>query len=118
MRLPNGIEIYIDRIKLTDEQFSYLQDNYDVEFYTEKNEFTLWVHDDGYKPFQKELFQYLYVAKGVYNNRTNTDHLDLYIISDEIDEYGVEYDGIKYKNIRMGELATIDLSKVILKRDL
>lgn len=123
MRYPNGIEIYIDKSKLTDEQFESIKSRYDVELYAAKNEFTLWIHDDGYKPFERELFQYMFALKGVYNNRTKQDHLDLFIESDTIDEFGEEItqeDGtIKYyKNIRASELSTTDLSKVMLKREL
>ncbi|HAN19618.1 MAG: hypothetical protein A2X13_14740 [Bacteroidetes bacterium GWC2_33_15] len=119
MRYPNGIEIYIDKSKLTDEQFAYLQENYDVELYAAKNEFTLWIHDDGYKPFQTELFQYLGAAKGCFNNRTKQDHLDLFIEAIEIDEFGIEINGVKYKNLTFTEiLKGVDLSKVIFKREL
>lgn len=122
MRYPNGIEIYIDKSKLNDEQFAYIQQNYDVEFYAEKDEFTLWIHEDGFKPFNRELFQYMFALKGVFNNRTKQDHLDLFIESDQIDEFGTEIPTdkgvIKYKNIRASELGIIDLSKVKLKREL
>lgn len=118
MRYPNGIEIYIDKRKLTDEQFFYLQDNYDVEFYAEKKEFTLWIHDDGYKPFERELFPYLYALKGVYNNRTKQDHLDIFVESESVDEFGVEINGVKYKNIKASELESVDIRNLILKREL
>ena len=122
MRYPNGIEIYIDKSKLTDEQFEGIKSKYDVEWYANKAEVTLWIHDNGYKPFERELFQYLSALKGVYNNRTKQDHLDLFIESSEIDEYGIEIflesGTVKYKNIRASELSTIDLSKVMLKREL
>ena len=123
MRHPNGIEIYIDKSKLTDEQFEGIKSKYDVEWYANKTEVTLWIHDDGYKPFERELFQYLSALKGVYNNRTKQDHLDLFIEANEIDEFGEEVtqeDGTvkKYKNIRASELSTTDLSKVMLKREL
>lgn len=123
MRYPNGIEIYIDKSKLTNEQLAYLQVNYDVELYAAKNKFTLWIHEDGYKPFNRELFSYLPALKGIFNNRTKQDHLDLFIEASEIDEFGTEVfqeDGTvkKYKNVRAIELTTTDLSKVFLKREL
>ena len=120
MRHPNGIELYIDKSKLTEAQYDYIESKYDVELYAEKNEFTLWLHpyEDNYKPFDRELFQYMPALKGVYNNRTKQDHLDLFIEVDEIDEFGVEIEGIKYKNIRASELTSVDLSKVKLKREL
>jgi len=120
MRLPNGIELYINKSKLTEDQYDYIESKYDVELYAEKNEFTLWLHpyEDNYKPFDIELFQFLTALKGVYNNRTKQDHLDLFIEVDEIDEFGVEIEGIKYKNIRASELTSVDLSKVKLKREL
>ena len=118
MRYPNGIEIYIDKSKLTDEQFTYLCEVYDIEYYAEKNEFTLWIHDDVYKPFNRELFQYMSALKGVYNNRTKQDHLDLFIVSDYIDEFGLEINGVKYKNIRAIELNSIDFNNVLLKKEI
>lgn len=120
MRLPNGIEIYINKSKMTKDQYDYIKENHDVELYAAKNEFTLWIHpyEDNYKPFNRELFQYMFALKGVYNNRTKQDHLDLYIVSDSIDGFGIEVEGIKYKNIRASELMTVDLSKVKLKREL
>ena len=120
MRYPNGIELYIDKSKLTTAQFDYIESKYDVELYVEKNEFTLWLHpyEDNYKPFDIELFQYMSALKGVYNNRTKQDHLDLFIEADEIDEFGIEIEGVKYKNIRASELTSVDLSKVKLKREL
>jgi len=59
----------------------------------------------------------MFALKGVYNNRTKQDHLDLFIKSDKIDEFGIETEeGVKYKNIRASELSEIDLSKIIQKR--
>ena len=119
MRHPNGIEIYIDKTKLSESEFEYIKSKYDVELYAAKNEFTLWIHDDNYKPFERELFQYMFALKGVYNNRTKQDHLDLFIEANEIDEFGIQtINGTKYKNVRASELGTIDLSQVKLKRDL
>ena len=118
MRYPNGIELYINKTKLTDEQFNYIADKYDVEYYAERQEFTLWIHADGYKPFERELFQYLFALKGVYNNKTKQDHLNLFIQSDAIDEFGVEIDGVKYKNIKASELGNYDLGNVLTEREL
>ena len=118
MRHPNSIELYVDRTKITDEQFNYIHNKYDVEFFSEKNVLTLWIHDDGYKPFEKELFLYLNALKGVYNNKTKKDHLDLFVLSDSIDEYGIEHNGVKYKNIKMSELQNINLNSVLLKKEL
>lgn len=52
-------------------------------------------------------------VRDVYNRRTKTDHLDLFIESPELDEYSLG----NYKNIRWSEIMTIDLSQVKLKKE-
>jgi hypothetical protein len=124
----SAIQIYVDKSKLTEQQINYLESNKDIDFeYNAANKKdTIWIHDDGNFPFSheilQELIQMLSALLGVSNPRTGLDHLDLFIESSEIDEYGIEIflesGTVKYKNIRASELSTIDLSKVMLKREL
>lgn len=110
-----AIEIHID---ITGIPQSIL-DKYDIEYYAAKKTYALWLHPGGkYKPFDRELFNYLSGIKKVINRRTKTDHLDLFIEAAEIDEFGIEINEIKYKNIRASELQNVDLTKVKLKREL
>lgn len=119
-----AIQIYVDKSKLTSTQISYLESNKDIDFeYNAANgKDTIWIHDDGNFEFSHEILQelmkMLVALLGVYNPRTKLDHLDLFIEADEIDEFGVEIEGVKYKNIRASELTSVDLSKVKLKREL
>lgn len=90
----------------------------DIEYSSKKGYDILWIHDDGFKPFLEEYFQYLSAAEEAYNRVTKTDHLNIFIEDTTIDEYGIEIDNIKYKNIKFSELGSIDLTKVKFKRDL
>ena len=119
MRYPNAIEIYVNIDLLTEQTITYLKENFDFELNAKNGKYTLWIHDDGNFPFERELFQYLPALIGVYNNRTKQDHLDLFIEASAIDEFGIEtIEGVKFKNIRASELQYIDLSKILLKREL
>ena len=92
-----GIEIEVD-INLIPEE---IQELLDIEYSSKKGYDVLWIHDDGYKSFTTDLFQYMSAAKSVYNRSTKTDHLNLFIeTTDILDENDKEVDGIKYKNIR------------------
>lgn len=125
MRYPNALQIYVNKDKLTEDQFNYLRNNKDIdfEFDVNKKEWTIWIHDDGHFQMTHEIMNYLITLlialKGVYNPVTKQDHLDLFIEADEIDDFGIQtINGTKYKNVRASELGTIDLSQVKLKRDL
>ena len=119
-----AIQIYVDKSKLTKQQIQYLEDHHDIdfEFNAQNKKDTVWIHDDGNFEFSHEilteLMNMLVALLGVYNPRTKQDHLDLFIKVNEIDEFGVEIEGVKYKNIRASELISVDLSKVKLKREL
>jgi len=120
-----GIEIRINTSAISETELNKLKANYDVEYYAKINEMVLWVHDDGYKPFTRDLFQYLGALKSVYNRKTGTTHLNLFIEStkDDIDEFGKEImqeDGTSryFKNLIPEDLFSIDLENVILKREL
>lgn len=102
----NSIQINIDTSGIP----NYIIQKYDIQFSSKENDFILWIHD--LQPFNKELLQYLTNVKSVYNRTTKTDHLNLYIESDTIDEFGIEIytsNGIrKFHNIRWSEIGTIN----------
>jgi hypothetical protein len=121
-----GIEIRINTSAISETEINKLKANYDVEYYAKINEMVLWVHDNGYKPFNRELFQYLGALKSAYNRRTGTDHLDFYkevSTKEQIGEFGEvrhkEDETVKYyRNLRPADLFEIDLNDIILKREL
>jgi hypothetical protein len=115
MSRKSAIEIHIDTTDIP----QAILDKYDIEYYKEKETDTLWIHENGYKPFERELFNYMSGVKSVLNRRTNSDHLDLYIEAIEIDEFGIDTGTKKFKNIRWSEIIAgqIDMSKVILKKE-
>jgi hypothetical protein len=91
----------------------------DIEYSSKKGYDILWIHDDGFKPFLEEHFQHLAAAEEAYNRKTKTDHLNIYLeTEDELGEYDEQIDDIKYKNIKFSELETVDLAKVKFKRNL
>jgi len=130
----NGIEIRINEPALTSKQLDYLKSKYDVEYYARIDELVLWVHKGGkYKPFERELFQYLGALKSVYNRRAaakgyeHTDYLDLYVevsTEEQIGEAGEirvdeEIESVKYyKNLRPADLFELDLNDIVLEREL
>ena len=93
---------------------------YDIAFSSKEQTNILWIHPYGDIMFDRELMGYMQYVSSVYNRRTKTDHLDLYIEASEIDEYGTEVNEKKYKNIRWSEIITgkIDLTKVLLKKEI
>ena len=94
---------------------------YDIALSSKQGCHILWIHPTPeYYPFDRELMQYLTAVKEVYNRRTKSDHLDLYIEALEIDEFGIEVNEKKYKNITWNEIITgkVDMKKVILKKEL
>lgn len=117
-----AIELHIDTIILSSDYIDILKLNYDIEFSSKEDCFLFWIHQGNYKPFSKDLFLYLSAIKKVYNRETKTDHLNLFIEATKIefDEYGIEFDGIFYKNIRFSELqaGNVNIKKVKLKREL
>jgi len=129
-----GIEIRINEPALTAEQLTKLKSKYDVEYYARIDELVLWVHKGGkYKPFERELFQYLGALKSVYNRRAaakgyeHTDYLDLYVevsTEEQIGEAGEirvdeEIESVKYyKNLRPADLFELDLNDIVLEREL
>jgi hypothetical protein len=121
-----GIEIKVNNDKLTQSEQDYLKENFDYQYNSDTGFWTLWIHDNGYKPFTRELFQYLHALHSVYNRKTGTTHLDLFLEVGkkvDIDEYGKEItleDGtVKYfKNLVPEDLFSVDLESVILKREL
>ena len=131
-----GIEIRINEPALTAEQLTKLKSKYDVEYYARIDELVLWVHKGGkYKPFERELFQYLGALKSVYNRRAaakgyeHTDYLDLYVevsTEEQIGEAGEvrhkvdeEIESVKYyKNLRPADLFELDLNEIVLEREL
>jgi len=128
-----GIEIRINEPALTAEQLTKLKSKYDVEYYARIDEMVLWVHKGGkYKPFERELFQYLGALKSVYNRRAaakgyeHTDYLDLYVevsTEEQIGEAGerrYKEDGTEkyYKNLRPADLFELDLNDIVLEREL
>jgi hypothetical protein len=120
-----GIEIRVNNDKLTKAEQDYLKDNFDYGLNAHTEFWTLWIHDDGNFPFKRELFQYMHALNSVYNRKTGTNHLDLYIetTKDSIDKYGREItleDGtVRYfKNLQPEDLFSIELSNVILKKEL
>lgn len=124
MRHPNSIELHVNKSKLTKEQLSYLEsnENIDFEYNSKTKEYTLWIHNDGNFQMTHEILENLIpmlgALKGCVNNETGTDHLNLFIEAVEIDEFGIEVNNKKYKNIKASELETVDLSKILLKREL
>ena len=91
-----------------------IKDKYDIEFSSKENSDILWIHPDGWKAFDIELFDYLSHVTKVYNRATGTDHLNLFVEVDEmVDKYGVEIytpTGIrKFKNIRWSEIGEYNL---------
>jgi hypothetical protein len=101
-----------------------IKDKYDIEYSSKEDSEILWIHPDGYKAFERELFQYLATVTKVVNRKAlhlgkeKTDYLDLFIESEVIDEMGLEIEGKKYKNVRWSEVGETDLDKVKLKREL
>jgi len=112
----SAIEIEID-INLIPEN---IQKELDIEYWKQKEQWTLWIHRDGFKPFLKEYFQHMNAVISVYNRLTITDHLNIYIEVDEIDEYGIDTGEIKYKQLTWTELKTgqINLNNVLLRKEL
>lgn len=124
MRNP-GIEIRVNHDKLTKAEQDYLKDNFDYQYNAHTGFWTLWIHDDGNFPFKRELFQYLHALNSVYNRKTGTTHLDLYIetTKDNIDKYGRKIaleDGTTryFKNLVPEDLFSIELTNVILKKEM
>lgn len=127
-----GIEIRINTSAISATELNNLKANYDVEYYAKIDEMVLWVHDDGYKPFNRDLFQYLGALKSVYNRKAAakgyeyTDYLDLYqdvATEEQVGEAGeVKYkedETVKYyRNLRPADLFEIDLNTIVLKREL
>jgi len=107
-----AIEIRID----TNNVPSEIMAKYDIQYSTAEKEFILWVSD--YKPFNKELLQYLGNVKSVYNRVTKTDHLNLYYETDKQEQYGLEVyanNGVRYfHNIRWSEIGTIDFQNTAI----
>src|SRR6056297_2141865 len=128
MSRKKGIELRIDTSKISEETLNDLMSKYDIEYYARIQEMVLWVHEDGYKPFTRELFQYIPALKSVHNRRTGGQELDLFIETTEevgefdkviIDEQG---DETVYKNLIPVELAQIAqenrLAEVKMKKEL
>ena len=113
----DGIEIQINKGLIPQEILD--SGVLDIEYSSKEGYDILWIHDDGYKPFLHEYFQYLNAGLSAYNRKTKTDHLELFIeTEEELDEYGVEIDGIKYENITFSNVGVADLSKAKFKREL
>ena len=112
-----AIEIEIDE-KLIPTEILESDTILDIEYSSKEGHYVLWIHPDStYKPFKQEHFQYLSAGKSVYNRKTKTDHLNIFIeTTDELGSYDIEKDDIKYKNIKFSELGNIDLAKVKFKR--
>ena len=125
MSRKKGIELRIDTSKITEATLNDLMERFDIEYYDRINEMVLWVHPGGvYKPFTRELFQYMPALKSVHNRRTGGEHLDLFI--ETVKEAG-EFDIVRqdeegneavYKNLTPVELMGVDLSNVLLKREI
>jgi len=124
MSRKKGIELRIDTSQITEITLNDLMSRFDIEYYARINEMVLWVHEDGYKPFTRELFQYMPALKSVHNRRTGGEHLDLFI--ETVKEAG-EFDIVRqdeegnetvYKNLTPVELMGVDLSNVLLKREI
>src|SRR6056297_1762702 len=124
MSRKKGIELRIDTSKISEETLNDLMSRFDIEYYARIQEMVLWVHEDGYKPFTRELFQYMPALKSVNNKRTGGEHLDLFI--ETVKEAG-EFDIVRqdeegnetvYKNLTPVELMGVDLSNVVLKREI
>ena len=114
-----AIELHIDDYKLSQTELDTLTKYYDIEYSSKEQSYILWVHlNSDYKPFSKDLFQHMNALKKAYNRYTKTDHLNLYIESDSIDEYGKKIDLIKYKNIKSTELFFEDFDKIKTKKEL
>jgi hypothetical protein len=111
----SGIEIKIDESLIPEN----IKNELDIEFSSKENAWMLWIHDDGFKPFDKVHFQYMNAALNALNRKTGTDHLDIFLeTNDELTDKDKEVNGTKFKNIRFSELGNIDISKVKLKREL
>src|SRR6056297_2853211 len=129
MSRKKGIELRIDTSKISEATLNDLMSRFDIEYYARINEMVLWVHPGGvYKPFTRELFQYMPALKSVHNRRTGGEHLDLFI--ETVKEAG-EFDIVRtdeqeseivYKTLTPVELAQVAendyLSEVRLKREL
>lgn len=100
-----------------------VKEKYDIEFSSKENSEILWIHSNGFKPFARELFNYLGTVTEVINRvalfegKNNIDYLNLYI-EGEVGEMGEVVNGVTYKNIRWSELPTIDLGNVKLRKEL
>jgi hypothetical protein len=127
----NAIEIRINTSAISEADLEKLKKNFDVQYYAAIDEMVLWVHDDGYKPFNRDLFQYLGALKSVYNRKAAakgyeyTDYLDLYeevATEEQIGEAGEEREKDEitkyYRNLRPADLFDIDLETIYLKREL
>jgi hypothetical protein len=92
----------------------------DIEFSSKEGYYILWIHESGYKPLEKKHFENLNAAKSAYNRKTKTNHLNLFIETDDtIGVYGmITEDNKKYKNIKFSELGVINITKVKFKREL
>jgi len=110
-----GIEIYFTSGMIPE----IIKQTYDIEYSSKENSEMLWVHSDGFKAINKEIYAYLANVTKVYNRHTQTDHLNLFVLSDEIDQYGLTHNGIKYKNITWAEISTgaINISDTLLRRE-
>lgn len=129
MRHPNGIEIRVDITKLDQATIEYLKANYDFEFNSQTEYYTLWVHDDGKYQFQRELIQHMAAMIDVYNREAAakgcefTDYVGLYIEAEDMGEMGMKIqtaEGIKiFENLRAVKLPEVIASGTVfyLKRE-
>ncbi len=123
-----SIEIHISDISQIPE--SVLKDEngndiYDIQESSKEQCHILWIHPDGYKPFDRKLLPYMQYVSKVVNREAlqldleHTDYLNLYIEAQEINKMGIDTGTTKYKNIRWAEIIAgqIDISKVLLRKE-
>lgn len=109
-----GIEYEIEISEIPLSIIDYL----DIEYSSKENYYILWVHENDYKPLLSEYFECLGNIKSVYNRKTKTDHMNLFIeTNDDIFDL-ITDDSVKYKNIRFSMLDTIDIAIIKTKKDL
>jgi len=110
-----GIEIHFTNGTIP----AAIKETYDIEYSSKEDSKMLWVHSDGFKAINKEVYAYLANVTKVYNRATGTDHLNIYIESDTIDEYGIVHNDKKYKNITWAEVSTgtININDTLLRRE-
>jgi hypothetical protein len=111
----NSVEIKVNNALVPAELF----DTLDIEYSSKEGYYILWFHPDDYKPLDKTSFtQVASAIQSAYNRVTQTNHLDIYIEDTVIDQYGLNVNGTKYKNICCTELGSINLNDIVFARGL